>query len=82
MLLGKNLQILQVLVLDFLCGLDLDGDTGVANDNINLNACISAPVGELLFALSVVKIGDKFLDNKMLEGMTIFSCSPYKIFTM
>ena len=30
MLLGKNLQILQVFVLDLLCGLDFNGDTGVA----------------------------------------------------
>ena len=45
MLLGKNLQILQVFVLDLLCGLDLDGDTSVANDDVYLYAGIGTPVG-------------------------------------
>ena len=45
MLLGKDLQILQVFVLDFLSRFYLDGDTGIANDDIYLYACIGAPVG-------------------------------------
>jgi len=82
MLFGKDLEILKMLVLYFLCRFDLNGNAGIANDGIDFNACVGAPVGKVLLAVSIMQPCHQFLHNQMFESMTIIGRPPYQFFSV
>ena len=82
MFFAKGLEALQVAGLHLLGRLDLDGHAGITQHGIHLKACVGAPVRKMVLAMSVVEIGHKLLNDKVLEGMAVVSGSPNQILAL
>lgn len=69
-------------VLYFLYGFDLNGHAGITDDDVDLNACIGSPVGELFIGVGVVLPCHQLLYYQMLESMAVVGSTTAELAAM
>ena len=78
MLLSKYLQALDVPRQHLFARLEFDGDLCISKHSINFNIRICMPIGKRILLAIVTKVSHYFLNQQMLESVSIFGCSSSK----
>lgn len=62
----------QMVAVDFRGGFDLNGDLGISQHGIHFDAAAGPPVAEFVKSLLISQISYQFLDDQMLESLSVF----------